>query len=53
MFEGGGDCAGCFVVVSCWNTVDCVAMCMWVIGVGNEGVLLVCMYSVTGPFMHV
>ena len=33
---------------------DCVvvAMCMWVIGVGNE-VVLVCMYSITGLFMHV
>ena len=35
---------------------DCVVvgmcMCMWVIGVGNDGVL-VCMYSITGLLMHV
>ena len=33
---------------------DCVVvgMCMWVIGVGNEGAL-VCMYSITGLLMHV
>ena len=39
----------------CHVGIDCivVTMCMWVIGVGNEGVLLVCMYSVTGLFMHI
>ena len=50
----GGGIVQC-VSLWCHVGMDCVlvAMCMWVIGVGNEGVLLVCMYSVTGPFMHV
>ena len=38
----------------CQVGTDCavVAMCMLVVGVGNEGVL-VYMYSVTGLFVHV